>query len=406
MAASTQSIAIIGGGPSGLMAAEMLSAAGLSVTVYERMPSPGRKFQLAGIGGLNLTHGENLERFLTRYGMGADAVCRAVSAFPPAALRDWAAGLGQESFVGSSGRVFPKAFKATPLLRAWLARLEAQNVRFALRHHWTGWNEQGHLLFATPAGEVSVEADATLLALGGASWPRLGSDGGWVGELMGRGVDVAALKPANVGFSVAWSEYFLGRHEGEPLKGISITFDGQTVRGEALISRTGIEGGAVYAVGRGVRDAILNGGTVTIHIDLKPDLAVADIAARLGKMRKSESLSNGLRKAVGLPAVAIALMREAAGGPLPTERDALAVFIKMVPLTLTGVADIARAISTAGGIAFVALDDAFMLRKIPGVFVAGEMLDWEAPTGGYLLQACFATGVAAADGILMRLRGG
>lgn len=399
-------IAIIGAGPSGLIAAERLAGAGHAVTLYDRMPSPARKFLLAGRGGLNLTHSEPFERFVTRYREAEPWLAPALGAFPPQALRDWAEGLGQETFVGSSGRVFPRAMKASPLLRAWLRRLDERGVVFAAGHLWTGWNEDGALRFRKHDGaELLLRPAATLLALGGASWPRLGSDGGWQSLLAEKGVAIAPLRPANGGFTVAWSQTMRERFAGVPLKRIVLGFDGQAVPGEAMIDAAGIEGGAVYALSAPIREAILREGRAVISIDLRPDQTAEQLAARLAQRRKGETLSNHLRKAAGLSPAAIAVLREAAGGPLPDDPAALARLIKAAPLPLTGLMPIERAISTAGGIAAAELDADFMVKRLPGTFAAGEMLDWEAPTGGYLLQACFATGVAAAAGIDAWLRG-
>jgi len=398
--------AVIGGGPAGLMAAEVLARAGIAVTVYDGMPSVGRKFLLAGRGGLNLTHSEPLDRFLTRYGAIDPRLRRAIEHFPPDALRAWAHDLGQETFVGSSGRVFPKVMKASPLLRAWLRRLGELGVRLALRHRWNGWDDEGRLRFAHGAGETAITADVAILALGGASWPRLGSDAAWTRWLAARGVALTPLQPSNCGFTVAWSEA-MRRVQGAPLKRIALAFGAHRVRGEAIVTRDGLEGGAVYALSAALRDAVVRDGTATLHIDLRPDMTTEALAERLAAPRGKQSLSSVLRKALKLPPVATALMHEAttAGGrPLASLRaDALAALVKAVPVRLTGVQPVATAISTAGGISFDALDAHFMLKAAPGVFVAGEMLDWEAPTGGYLLQACFATGVAAAEGALDRL---
>jgi hypothetical protein len=397
---------VIGGGPAGLMAAETLAAGGVAVTVYDRMPNVGRKFLMAGRGGLNLTHSEPLERFLARYGAARPRLAPAIEALPPSALRAWCEELGQPTFVGSSGRIFPKAMKASPLLRAWLARLASLGVAFALRHRWTGWSEDGALRFEAPhSAIVESRPAATILALGGASWPRLGSDGGWAGILRARGVEVVALRPANCGFAVGWSPHFRERFAGTPLKGIALTFAGRTVRGEAMITRGGIEGGAVYALSGAIRDALARGEAVLATIDLRPDLASADLARRLSAPRGRQTASNFLRKAAGLAPVAIGLLHEAAR-PLPTAPDALAALIKRLPLRPLPPSPIARAISTAGGIALDELDARLMLKRLPGVFAAGEMLDWEAPTGGYLLQACFATGRAAALGALRWIAGG
>jgi uncharacterized flavoprotein (TIGR03862 family) len=395
------SVAVVGGGPAGLMAAEVLGAAGCEVTVYDRMPSLARKLLIAGRGGLNLTHSEDPERFIARYGDAAPRLRPMIEAFPPSDLRAWCEGLGQETFVGSSGRVFPRAFKASPLLRAWLARLAGLDVRLAPRHRWEGWDESGALVFAHPEGErVTQRPDATILALGGASWPRLGSDGSWVRLLAARGVPITPLRPANVGFTVAWSEVLRSRFEGEPLKRIALTFGGRTVRGEAVITAGGIEGGAVYALSAPLREAVIRDGGAVLTVDLRPDLTGEALARRLAGPRGGQSASTFLRKAAGLPPVAIALLREAHGPDLPRDPEALARAVKAVPLRLTGVAGLDRAISTAGGVALEAVDERLMLRALPGVFAAGEMLDWEAPTGGYLLQASFATGAAAARGAL------
>ncbi|RXT43688.1 NAD(FAD)-utilizing dehydrogenase [Bosea sp. Tri-44] len=391
---------MIGAGPAGLIAAERLAEAGHSVAIYERMPSPARKFLLAGRGGLNLTHSEPLDALLDRYGEARAWLEPAIRAFPPQALRDWADGLEAQSFVGSSGRVFPKAMKASPLLRAWLARLDGLGVRLLPGRLWTGWDENGALRFALRDGSIeTVLPGATLLALGGASWPRLGSDGSWVERLEQQGVTIAPLRPANAGFTVAWSPVMRERFAGQPLKRIALSFAGRRVMGEAMLDADGIEGGAIYALSGPLREAIDRDGHADLAIDLRPDLDVGALSARLERRRAGETLSNHLRKAAGLSQVAVAVLREAAGGLLPGEAGALAALIKAAPLRLTGTAPIARAISTAGGIVADEVDADFMLKRLPGVFVAGEMLDWEAPTGGYLLQACFATGVVAAEGI-------
>lgn len=391
-------IAVVGGGPAGLAAAEVLAAAGRAVTVYDRMPSLGRKLLMAGRGGLNLTHSEPLSAFLARY-HPAGSLDRAVEAFPPAALRTWCEGLGEPTFVGSSGRVFPESFKASPLLRAWLARLTERGVAIRTRHRLTGIAE-GALTFETPDGILTLRPKATLLALGGASWPRLGSDGAWVPVLEGLGVPVSPLRPANAGFVVDWSATFRERHAGTPLKRVALTFADRTVRGEAVVTEGGIEGGAVYALSRLLRDTVIAEGTARLTLDLRPDLDAGALATRLGKSRPGDSLSARLRKAAGLAPVAVGLLREAGGTALPTEPHALARLIKATPLTLTGTMGLDRAISTAGGVALSALDGRAMLDARPGLFLAGEMLDWEAPTGGYLLQGAIAGGRAAAAGML------
>ncbi len=400
------------------MAAERLAEAGHRVVVCERMAAPARKLLLAGRGGLNLTHSEPLEQFLGRYGTRRDSLEHAIRAFPPAELVAWAEGLGQPTFVGSSGRVFPKAMKASPLLRAWLRRLGDLGVALRLRHDWQGWDETGALRFATPAGPVTLAAGATVLALGGASWPRLGGTGDWVPRLTETGLAVAPLQPANCGLEIAWSQRLRAQFAGTPLKRIALALTdapaepgprsaapaSRTVslgstpqRGEAVLTQQGLEGGAVYALVPAIRAALARqvpGTPVRLRLDLRPDLSIDGLAARLSRPRGKLSMSNFLRKAASLPPVAIALLHEG-GAPLPAEPAALAGLIKAVPLAVTGTAGLDRAISTAGGVALAGLDAAFMANSRPGLFLAGEMLDWEAPTGGYLLQACFATGHVA-----------
>jgi hypothetical protein len=386
---------VVGAGPAGLIAAEVLAASGHRVVVYDAAPSPARKFLLAGRGGLNLTHGEPLDRFMTRYGAAAERLRPAIERFSPDALRAWSAALGEETFVGSSGRVFPKSFKATPLLRAWLRRLDALGVALRPRHRFVGFGEDQRIRFATPEGVEEVEAAAIVLALGGASWPRLGADGSWVEILRAAGIAVARLRPANCAFEVDWSPVFRQRFAGQPLKAIALQHGERSVRGEAMIGARGIEGGAVYALSAALRDAIEAQGSTILIVDLKPDLSHEALAKRL-RRRPGQSLSTFLRKAAALAPIAIALLREA--GAIPEDADALAARIKALPLRLLAPAPIERAISSAGGVEWREIDDAFMLRKMPGVFVAGEMIDWEAPTGGYLLQASFATGAAAGRG--------
>jgi len=388
-------VAVIGAGPAGLMAAEVLATAGVRVVVHERMPSVGRKFLMAGRGGLNLTHSEDRPRFDTCYGEAAPAVAGWLDAFPPAAAIAWAEGLGQPTFVGSSGRVFPNSLKASPLLRAWLRRLDALGVDIRTRARWTGFD--GDSLRFDDA--EPLRPDATVLALGGASWPRLGSDGRWAPMLEADGTPVAPLRPANTGFDVAWSEILRDRFAGQPLKVAAFNHGERTVRGEAMVTRYGLEGGAIYALSADLRDAIARDGSTRLTIDLRPDLTEAALAERLSRGRGKDSVTNWLRKAAGLSPVAIALLREIPG-EVPTRPDKLAKRIKAVRLTLTGMQGLDRAISSAGGVRFEGLDDRLMLTARPGVFVAGEMINWEAPTGGYLLQASFASGVVAARGAL------
>jgi len=395
-------IAIIGAGPAGLIAAEHLAGGGYVVTVYDRMPSPGRKFLLAGRGGLNLTHSEALNQFLPRYGEAAAWLSPLVNAFSPDQLRAWCEGLGQNLFVGSSGRVFPKIFKAAPLLRAWLRRLEGLGVAFAGHHQWLGWTPEGSLRFLTSGGEISVTADATLLALGGASWPRMGSDGAWVSIVRDLGVRVNELRPSNCGVCIEWSDIFRSRFEGTPLKRIALTVDGHRVRGEAVVTRGGLEGGAVYALSGPIRAQLDAHGAATLAIDLRPDVECAALAQLVDGARQGRSLSNFLRKQAGLSPVSIGLVQEAlhAGGA----GGKLSELIKSVPVRVSGLQPMARAISAAGGVCRDEMDERMMIARLPGVFAAGEMLDWEAPTGGYLLQACFSTGMATAKGVDAWLR--
>ncbi len=387
------------------MAAETLSRGGTQVTVFDRMPTAGRKFLMAGRGGLNITHSEDPERFLPRYGEAQHLVGPAIAEFDADALRRWCRALGEDTVVGTSGRVFPASFKTSPLLRAWLKRLAAEGVAFRARHRWAGWAADGALSFETPDGQFSETFDATVLALGGASWPQLGSDGRWAEVLTGAGMTVEPLKPSNCGFAVSWSALFRDRFEGEPLKGISLSFGDHRSRGEAMVTRDGIEGGGVYALSGPLRDTIAADGSVTLFVDLRPDMEHAAIADRLAAARGAKAtVSTALRKALKLAPVAVGLLQEVAhaeGRPLGSLDDqALARLVKAIPIRLDAPEPIAGAISTAGGLPAAELDERQMLRRRPGTFAAGEMLDWEAPTGGYLLQACFSTGAKAGTGAL------
>ncbi len=398
---------VIGGGPSGLMAAEVLATDGFQVDLYEHMPSVGRKLLLAGRSGLNLTNSEPLDEMVTRFGT-ASLVCDSVRQYPPSALREWAAGLGQTTYVGSSGRVFPTSFRATPLLRAWLSRLTELDVSVHVRHRWLGWGSgsngevdpRAHRFQTSDGVSVTTRSDVTVFALGGASWPRVGSDGSWVPHFVAEGLDVRTLRPANCALHITWSKVFADRYAGVPLKNTRFSVATTTARGDVMVTGRGLESGPIYMVSSAVRDAINRDGTCTLVVDLHPDLTVDAVADRLSSRRPKDSATTFLRRALGLAPVAVALLREATDNALPSEPSPLARLIKAVPLTVQSVAPIKRAISTAGGLSFDELDSQFMIRSLPGTFVAGEMLDWEAPTGGYLLQASFSTAVAAARGAI------
>ncbi len=398
---------VIGGGPSGLMAAEVLAAGGFQVDLYEHMPSVGRKLLLAGRSGLNLTNGEPIDEMVARFGT-APMVSEAVRRYPASALREWAAGLGEVTYIGSSGRIFPTSFRATPLLRAWIARLTGLGVSIHVRHRWLGWGSgsggevdpHAHRFQTSDGGTVDSHSDVTVLAMGGASWPRVGSDGSWVQHFVGLGLDVRALRPANCGVHLNWSRTFAQRYAGVPLKNTRVSIGAMTARGDIMVTDRGLESGPIYMVSREVRDAIDRDGLCTLVVDLHPDLTVDAVATRLSSRRPKDSATTFLRRSLGLAPVAVALLREATGNALPGEPSQLADLIKAVPLAVQSVAPVDRAISTAGGLSFDELDNHFMIRRLPGTFVAGEMLDWEAPTGGYLLQASFSTAVAAARGAI------
>ena len=399
-------MAVIGAGPAGLMAAEAARAHGADVTVHDAMASVGRKFLLAGKGGLNLTHGEGLDAFLSRYGAERAPLDAALRAFDNDAIRAWAQALGIDTFVGTSQRVFPVGLKAAPLLRRWLARLRHDGVRLQPRHRWLGWDDSGALRFATPAGEVQLEYDSVVLALGGASWPALGSDGAWTALLAARGVDITPLRAANCGFECAWSAHLVARYSGAAVKNVTASCrrpDGtlHSQRGEFILTADGVEGSLVYALSRALRSSLEQQGSATLTLDLAPDRDQATLARALAAPRGKHSLAHVLERRAGLSGVKAGLLRELASAEVLADGARLAALIKQLPLVFHGTRPLAEAISTAGGVAFTALDAHYMLRALPGVFCAGEMLDWEAPTGGYLLSACLATGrmagAAAAD---------
>jgi len=422
-------IAVIGGGPAGLMAAEAACAAGsvrvqpgqpaqsLHIDLYDAMASVGRKLLLAGKGGLNLTHAEPPASFLARYGARREQIAPWLAAFGPNALREWVRGLGIETFVGTSGRVFPSDLKAAPLLRAWLRRLRQAGVTFHVRHRWCGWDEQGALRFLTPQGPRTVQADAVVLALGGGSWPKLGSDGAWVPLLAGRGVPIAPFRPANCGFDVGvgsrvgWSDHFRAKFAGHPLKSLAVTVtnaEGIALRqqGECMVTETGLEGGVIYLVSACLRDAILAKGAALLHLDLAPDRDLPRLVRELSRPRGSRTVAKHLHGRAGIAGVKAGLLRETLPKQDFADPARLAAAIKALPLRLVAARPLAEAISTAGGVDFAALDDRLMLRSLPGVFCAGEMLDWEAPTGGYLLTACFAAGQVAGAGAVAWLTAG
>ncbi len=390
---------MIGAGPAGLIAADVLSRAGARVTVFDHKPSPARKFLMAGRGGLNLTHSEPLEILLTRYGAAAERLEPIIRAFPPQRLREFCAELGEETFVGSSGRVFPKSFKASPLLRALLARLTAQGVTFEMRRAFDGFVNGNELRLLGPQAErTTIAPEAVVFALGGASWPRLGSDGGWTDAFPSIGVSLTALAPANCGALIRWSDHFRNNFEGQPLKTIRLRHDSSSARGDVVVTHAGLEGGPVYALASGLREATRRHGSATLRLDLRPDATEAQLTGKLAREAGKQSLSTFLRKTLGLSKIEISLLRESQERDLPRDNVLLAARIKNLPLQVNGVADFERAISTSGGVKFDELDASLMLKKRPGVFLAGEMLDFDAPTGGYLLQAAFSSGFVAGMG--------
>jgi len=397
--------AIIGGGPAGLMAAEILAQGGQQVHLYDGMPSVGRKFLVAGKGGLNLTHSEANEAFLARYGSRRAQLEPYLASFGPAELRIWAGELGIQTFVGTSGRVFPSDMKAAPLLYRWRQRLSASGVVFHMRHKWLGWNEDRSLRFDTPEGEVSIRADALVLALGGGSWARLGSTGAWTGILAAQGIPIAPFKPANCGFEVSWSEHFRAKFEGQPLKSVVLAFTNShnisfQRQGEFIITTHGVEGSLIYALSAPLRDEIETNGRAILHLNLAPDRTLKQLAERLDQARGKRSIASHLEKAVGIKGVKAGLLWEFVPKADFSDPQKLAAAIKALPVPLNKPRPLDEAISSAGGLSFAALDECLMLRTLPGVFCAGEMLDWEAPTGGYLMTACFATGRAAGLGAL------
>jgi uncharacterized flavoprotein (TIGR03862 family) len=403
------SAAVIGGGPAGLMAAEILSRQGIHVDVYDAMPSVGRKFLMAGKGGMNITHAEPFADFLERYGARREQIKPILEAFPPEALREWVHGLGVATFVGSSGRVFPADMRAAPLLRAWLHRLRQGGVSFHMRHRWIGWDDKGALCFATPEGMHGVQPDAVVLALGGGSWPQLGSNAAWLPLLQQKGVEIMPLRPANCGFDAGWSEHFRTRFSGQPLKSVVISFTGVgdnilRKQGDCMVTATGVEGGVIYALSAALRDEIARSGSATIYLDLTPGKDLARLQAEVAHPRGSRSLSSHLKSRVGLNALQIGLLRECLSSADFSDPARLAQAIKALPVKLLSTRPLSEVISTAGGVKFEGLDQNLMLKKMPGIFCAGEMLDWEAPTGGYLLTGCFASGRAAGEGVMRYLK--
>lgn len=395
-----KSVAIIGGGPAGLMAAEVISARGVQVDVYDSMSSVGRKFLMAGKSGLNITHSDPFEVFVAKYGKRRKEIEPLLKQFGADELRAWVHGLGIETFVGTSGRVFPKGMKASPLLRAWLRRLTDSGATFHLRHQWRGFLPDGSLRFVTPHGDAHVKADATVLALGGGSWRRLGSDGAWVDWLKQAEVEVEPLSPSNCGFDVEWSDHFREKYEGHPIKSVVLSFGEFRQQGEFIVTKEGVEGGLIYSASDFIRDQIYASGTATVLLDLQPDRALEWLIEKLSRPRGSKSLASYLEKTLGIKGVKAGLLREFVSKEDFADAKRLAGFIKALPVPFVAPRPLDEAISTAGGVMFDSLDENLMLKNLPGVFCAGEMLDWEAPTGGYLLTACFSSGYAAGNGVL------
>lgn len=395
-----KSVAVIGGGPAGLMAAEVISGHGVKVDIYDSMPSVGRKFLMAGKSGLNITHSEPFEQFISRYGNRRAQIEPMLKVFSAKELIDWVYGLGIETFVGTSGRVFPAGMKASPLLRAWIKRLKEAGVEFHLRHKWVGWNEDKSLKFETPDGIKNINADAVVLALGGGSWSRLGSDGVWVNWLDQAGVKIEPLKPSNCGFDVAWSPHFRNKFDGYPIKSVILSFKDFHQQGEFIVTKDGVEGSLIYVVSAMIRDEIYEKGAAVISLDLKPDRTIEWIKEKLSKPRGSRSMSSHLEKTLGIKDVKAGLLHEFVTKKDFADTERLASFIKALPVPLSTPRPLDEAISTAGGVSFEALDKYLMLKNMPGVFCAGEMLDWEAPTGGYLLTACFASGYMVGNNVL------
>ena len=396
----SQHVMIIGGGPAGLMAAEVLLKSGLQVSLYEAKSSPGRKFLVAGKGGLNLTHSEPYEDILSRYGERSPQIKPILDAFGPNEIRQWAHGLGSETYIGSSGRVFPKEMNAAPLLKAWLEKLEASGLQIYPRHKWMGWEKNGSLLFETPDGDIKLQANAVILALGGGSRPELGSDGRWIPYLEEHQVEIAPLKPANCGFDVQWTPHFRDKFQGKPVKTVAITFKGQRKVGEFIITENGVEGSLIYAISAQVRDEIEGSGQAILELDLTPDWTEAKVTEKLSRPRGSHSFSKYLKRTLNISGVKSGLLWEFVDKDTFSDPARLASAIKSLPIPLISPRPLEEAISSAGGVTFESVDEHLMLRNLPGVFCAGEMLDWEAPTGGYLLTACFASGYSAGLGVL------